>query len=53
MDIVTLAERPDLEQAQRALMAVWPEFMLWDPIADLYYAHLDRWAEFALLAGRR
>jgi len=50
VDIVTLAERPDLEQAQRALRALWPEFMLWDPIADLYYAHLDRWAEFALLA---
>jgi GNAT superfamily N-acetyltransferase len=50
VEIVTLAERPDLEDAQWALTKVWPEFMLWDPIGDLYYDHLDRWAEFALVA---
>lgn len=50
MEIVTLAERPDLREEQRRLTAVWPEFMLWDPVGDLYYGHLERWAEFALLA---
>lgn len=50
MEIVTLADRPDLEEQQRDLSAVWPEFMLWDPIGDLYYGHLHRWADFALLA---
>jgi GNAT superfamily N-acetyltransferase len=50
MEIVTFAQRRDLEESMWSLASVWPQFMLWDPIADLYYAHVDRWAEFVLLA---
>jgi len=50
MDIVTLAERPDLEDAIWDLTSVWPRFMLEDPIANLYYGHLDRWTEHSLVA---
>ena len=50
MDIVTLAERPDLDDAIWDLTSVWPRFMLEDPIANLYYGHLDRWTEQSLVA---
>lgn len=50
MEIVTLAERPDLADAHRELAASWPRFMLHDPVADLYYSQLDVWADHALLA---
>jgi GNAT superfamily N-acetyltransferase len=50
MDVVTLAERPDLEDAIWDLTSVWPRFMLEDPIANLYYGHLDRWTEHSLVA---
>ncbi len=50
MDIVTLAERPDLEDAIWSLSGVWPRFMHEDSIADLFYEHLDRWTEHSLVA---
>jgi GNAT superfamily N-acetyltransferase len=44
--IVTLAERPDLEEAMsRHNGSAWPEFMLQDPVADALWHHLDE--EFA------
>jgi GNAT superfamily N-acetyltransferase len=54
LDIVTLAERPELRAAifademQRSL---WPEFMRHDPAADLYFAEaaLDRYLDFVLV----
>ncbi len=49
MEIVTLAERPDLIDAHWGLTAAWPSFMLNDPIADLFYSQLDVWSEHALL----
>ncbi len=49
MEIVTLAERPDLIDAHWGLTAAWPSFMLNDPIADIFYSQLDVWSEHALL----
>ena len=44
--IVTLAERPDLEDAlDRHNGSAWPEFMLQDPVADELWHHLH--AEFS------
>jgi GNAT superfamily N-acetyltransferase len=44
--IVTLAERPDLEEAlDRHNGSAWPAFMLQDPVADALWHHLH--AEFA------
>ena len=55
MDVFTLAARPDLEDGLWDLTRAWPPFMLNDPIADLYYAELDRWSEHVLIGvnGRR
>jgi GNAT superfamily N-acetyltransferase len=51
MEIVTLAERPDLAEAMWDLGSVWPEFMKQDPIADVYYAEVEgRWSGHTLLA---
>jgi GNAT superfamily N-acetyltransferase len=50
MEIVTLTQRPELIHAHWDLTSSWPEFMLEDPIADLYYSQLDVWSDFALLA---
>lgn len=50
IEIVTLAERPDLADAHWELAASWPRFMLHDPVADLYYSQLDVWANHVLLA---
>jgi GNAT superfamily N-acetyltransferase len=50
MQIVTLAERPDLAGAHWDLVAGWPSFMLNDPVADLYYSQLEYWAEHVILA---
>lgn len=50
MDVVTLAERPDLETAMMALVDEWPEFMLWDQVAGMYFGRLDRWTEYVQLA---
>jgi GNAT superfamily N-acetyltransferase len=49
MDVLTLAARPDLEDGLWDLTRSWPRFMLQDPIADLYYAELDRWSEHVLI----
>ncbi len=49
MDVVTLAQRPDLEPRLWDLTRAWPQFMLHDPIGDLYYANLQRWGEHTLL----
>ena len=38
VDIVSLAERPDLEDAADSLTSLWPRFMLEDRIAALYFA---------------
>lgn len=50
MEIVTLTERPDLVNAHWDLTSGWPEFMLNDPIADLYYSQLEFWSDHVLLA---
>jgi GNAT superfamily N-acetyltransferase len=50
MEIVSLAERPDLVEAQWDLTSVWPEFMLHDPVGDLYYGRLEVWGDYALVA---
>lgn len=50
MEIVTLAQRPDLAEAHWDLTSGWPRFMLNDPIADLYYSQLEYWAEHVVLA---
>ena len=50
MDIVTLAERPDLVDGMWELSSIWPDFMHQDPSADYYYARTERWAGFVLLA---
>jgi GNAT superfamily N-acetyltransferase len=50
MEIVTLTQRPGLIHAHWDLTSSWPEFMLEDPIADLYYSQLDVWSDLALLA---
>lgn len=51
MEIVTLRQRPDLAEGMWALVEVWPEFMLWDPMGDLYYPDVQQvWSDFALLA---
>jgi GNAT superfamily N-acetyltransferase len=49
MDVVTLADRPDLEPRLWDLTRAWPRFMLNDPISDLYYDNLERWAEHTLI----
>lgn len=50
VEVVTLAERPELEDAIWGLTELWPSFLLEDPIADLYYDRLDRYAEHVLVA---
>jgi len=54
LQIVTLAERPDLRAAifaDEMQLAIWPEFMRHDPVADLYFAPgaLDRYLDFVLV----
>ena len=51
MRLVTLAERPDLTTPMaRHNGAVWPTFMLQDPVADRLWHHLDEeFAAFQLL----
>ncbi|NHC47176.1 N-acetyltransferase [Motilibacter aurantiacus] len=45
-----LSERPDLAQRFGDLDGAWPAFMDADPTADLYYGHLDRYADYVLVA---
>jgi GNAT superfamily N-acetyltransferase len=48
--ISTLAERPDLEPSLWSLTGELPSFMLQDPIADLYFADVERaFPEFVLV----
>jgi GNAT superfamily N-acetyltransferase len=54
LDIVTLAERPDLRAAifaDELQVSMWPEFMRHDPVADLYFAPaaFDRYLDFVLV----
>lgn len=54
LEIVPLSERPDLEASMWSdeLLAAWPEFMLHDPTANLYFGagRLERFHRFILLA---
>ncbi|MEN8114657.1 MAG: N-acetyltransferase [Actinomycetota bacterium] len=51
MEIVTLADRPDLVSSLWNLSSVWPGFMRHDPFAHLYYDHVeDRWGDWVLMA---
>lgn len=40
LEVRSLAERPDLEDACWELTELWPRFMLEDPVADLYFHDL-------------
>ncbi len=48
-EIVTLAERPELMDRFWEMESSWPEFMLHDPIGNIYYGSLERFAEFVLV----
>ena len=49
--MVTLAERPDLIEPMWQMPNTWPEFMLHDPVADVYFDHLPTtFPEFQLVA---
>ena len=50
IEIVRLADRPQLVDGFWALTEWWPSFMLGDPIADLYFSQLDRHADHVLMA---
>ncbi len=51
MDLVTLSDRPELADLRHATTAVWPEFMLNDDIATLYYANVEStWPDWCVLA---
>ncbi|PKH43594.1 hypothetical protein SAMN05192575_10461 [Nocardioides alpinus] len=56
LEIVTLAERPELMDVFWDMETSWPEFMKHDPIGNGYYASLEEFAEFVLVcldgAGR-
>lgn len=52
IDIVSLADRPELAPLlDEGFDGAWPEFMLWDPMASVYYpvAH-DLYPEFVFAA---
>ena len=49
LEIVTLAERPDLMDTFWDMETSWPEFMKHDPIGNGYYASLEEFAEFVLV----
>ncbi|MCA2188648.1 N-acetyltransferase [Nonomuraea cavernae] len=49
--ITTLAERPELAASLWTMDSAWPEFMLKDPIADLFYEIADSaYADYVLVA---
>lgn len=51
MEIVELADRPDLLPQMWELTEEWPEFMLHDLGADFYFSRiLETWGEWTLLA---
>lgn len=41
VEIVTLASRPDLVDRLCDFPNAWPDFMLQDPTADLYYTDAE------------
>ncbi|MEU4810218.1 hypothetical protein AB0H20_13565 [Nocardia fluminea] len=49
LTISVLADRPDLYDAFTEMPDSWPEFMRHDPIGNLYYAMLDRFADYILV----
>lgn len=54
LEIVTLAERPDLADRIWDFDDLWPEFMTQDPIGDLFYSRTaTTYADFTLLAFDR
>lgn len=50
VDIVRLADRSELTDRCWELTPLWPRFMLQDPIADLYYERIERYAATAWVA---
>ncbi|MFI6293291.1 N-acetyltransferase [Nonomuraea sp. NPDC050790] len=49
--ITTLAERPEFAESLWDMDTAWPEFMLNDPIADLFYAvATSHYADYVLVA---
>lgn len=47
----TAAERPDLVEGMWSLPSTWPEYMLQDPIANLFYPRLvDAFADYQVIA---
>lgn len=51
MEIVTLADHPELTEGMWALGSLWPDFMRQDLVADYYYSEVEtRWASHALVA---
>ncbi|NUS41665.1 MAG: N-acetyltransferase, partial [Terrabacter sp.] len=49
LELVTLAERPDLMDTFWDMDTSWPEFMKHDPIGNGYYASLEHFREFVLV----
>ncbi|MEU4650398.1 hypothetical protein [Nocardia fluminea] len=49
LTISVLADRPDLYDAFTEMPDSWPEFMRHDPVGNLYYAMLDRFADYILV----
>ncbi|WP_210650223.1 N-acetyltransferase [Nocardioides sp. SYSU D00065] len=49
LEIVTLAERPELMETFWDLETSWPEFMKHDPIGNAYYNVLSEFSEFVLV----
>ena len=49
LEIVTLAERPELMDTFWDMETSWPEFMKHDPIGNGYYASLEEFTEYVLV----
>jgi len=50
--VLSLAERPDLVEAFWSVSGDWPEFMLHDPVADLFYGRaVEQFPDLHLLAS--
>ena len=49
LEIVTIAERPELMESFWDMETSWPEFMKHDPIGNGYYASLDQFTEYVLV----
>ena len=51
VDVVTLAERPELVPAMWSMQNSWPAFMMEDPVAELFFERLPAvFPEYQLLA---